>query len=86
MCNLPSSIPSGQSNVQYDGAEKYDYPSIGQIARALRDQDIIPIFAVTSNVRNIYEVSLLHQSFDCDILVHSIASNCSLHTSKCCHV
>ena len=41
----------------YEGYGTYDYPSIGQIARALSENEIIPIFAVTNNVRNIYEVS-----------------------------
>jgi len=57
-CRMPISIPPGDSFVSYDGAEEYDYPSIGQIGNALSEQEIIPIFAVTNEVVNIYEVSL----------------------------
>jgi len=55
-CRLPDAIPSGQSFVSYEDSEVYDYPSVGQIAQALRDQDIIPIFAATNDVQPIYEV------------------------------
>ncbi|MEO1559326.1 MAG: hypothetical protein AAFS12_06720, partial [Cyanobacteria bacterium J06632_19] len=37
-----------------------DYPSIGQVANALRESNIIPIFAVTNNVTSTYQ-SLVSQ-------------------------
>lgn len=43
--------------MSYEDAEIYDYPSVGQIARALREQEIIPIFAATSSQQPLYEVS-----------------------------
>ena len=33
-----------------------DYPSVGQIAQALRENDIIPIFAAEADALAIYEV------------------------------
>ena len=33
-----------------------DYPSIGQVAHALRENDIIPIFAVQETVEKLYQV------------------------------
>ena len=59
ICRLPNAIPSGQSHVNYNDAEVYDYPSVGQIAQALREEEIIPIFAAVSSVRNFYAVSLI---------------------------
>ena len=38
-------------------AELLDYPSVGQIALALREQDIIPIFAAEQGARRFYDVS-----------------------------
>ena len=43
--------------MNYQDALKYDYPSVGQIAQALRTQDIIPIFAAQQGVREFYDVS-----------------------------
>jgi hypothetical protein len=45
-------------NVEYQDSLTYDYPSVGQIAQALRDQDIIPIFAAEQAVVNFYRVSI----------------------------
>ena len=39
------------------GSELYDYPSVGQIAQALTEQDIISIFATTQDFLNLYQVS-----------------------------
>lgn len=48
--------PSSGREVNYQDALKYDYPSVGQIAQALRTQDIIPIFAAQQGVREFYDV------------------------------
>ena len=37
-----------------------DYPSIGQIAEKLRDNDIIPIFAAEENAKPIYDVRMVY--------------------------
>ena len=42
--------------MEYMDAELYDYPSVGQIAQALREQDIIPIFAAERDARDFYDV------------------------------
>ena len=47
----------GENVVEYDQSLVYDYPSVGQIAQALREQDIIPIFAAEQSVREFYDVS-----------------------------
>nr|CAB38100.1 integrin beta subunit [Suberites domuncula] len=39
----------------YDDWITYDYPSIGQIAQALRENDIIPIFAAEARALPVYE-------------------------------
>lgn len=36
-----------------------DYPSVGQIARKLEEQNVQPIFAVTEDVSQIYKVSVI---------------------------
>ena len=33
-----------------------NYPSIGQVAHALRENDIIPIFAVQERIESLYQV------------------------------
>ena len=43
--------------VDYQDWDTLDYPSIGQIALALRQQDIIPIFAAEAGARAFYDVS-----------------------------
>ncbi len=48
----------GASYVSYMDTEIYDYPSVGQIATALREEGIIPIFAATFDTLNIYSVSI----------------------------
>ena len=55
-CRLPDAIPANDEFVPYEDSDIFDYPSVGQIAQALRDQDIIPIFAATNDVQPIYEV------------------------------
>lgn len=57
-CRMPRAIPPNASFVSYTGADAYDYPSIGQLATAIREQEIIPIFATTRRQENIYQVSL----------------------------
>ncbi|KAI5107344.1 integrin beta-2 [Silurus meridionalis] len=42
-------------NNKYSKSNTWDYPSVGQIARKLEEQNIQPIFAVTKNVSQIYE-------------------------------
>ena len=49
--------PTAGEEVDYNDWDLYDYPSIGQIAEALRRNDIIPIFAAESRARPIYDVS-----------------------------
>ena len=46
----------------YDDWITLDYPSIGQIAQALRENDIIPIFAAESRALPVYEVWLYKKS------------------------
>ena len=46
------------AEVDYNDWDVYDYPSIGQIAELLRQEDIIPIFAAEANARPIYDVRL----------------------------
>lgn len=46
------------NGVDYEDSLTYDYPSVGQIAQALREQDIIPIFAAEANVRHFYDVGI----------------------------
>lgn len=41
----------------YDDWITLDYPSVGQIAQALRDNDIIPIFAAQASALPAYQVS-----------------------------
>ena len=43
---------------EYNDWDIYDYPSIGQIAEALRRNDIIPIFAAEARAKPIYDVSM----------------------------
>ena len=40
----------------YECVIPQDYPSVGQIAQALRENDIIPIFAAEADALAIYEV------------------------------
>nr|AAB66911.1 integrin subunit betaPo1 [Ophlitaspongia tenuis] len=57
ICRLPNSGPhTGSVPVEYMDAELFDYPSVGQIAQALREQDIIPIFAAQRDAREFYDV------------------------------
>ncbi|MCI4378656.1 hypothetical protein PGIGA_G00218320 [Pangasianodon gigas] len=42
-------------NNMYSMSNTWDYPSVGQIARKLEEQNIQPIFAVTEDVSHIYE-------------------------------
>lgn len=58
-CMLPDEIAPGASFVEYQDSLTFDYPSVGQIAQALRDQDIIPIFAAQQLVREFYDVSCM---------------------------
>lgn len=44
------------AQVDYQDWDVYDYPSIGQIAEALRRNDIIPIFAAEARALPVYEV------------------------------
>lgn len=44
--------------VNYNDWITLDYPSFGQIAQALRDNDIIPIFAAQASALPIYEASV----------------------------
>lgn len=46
-----------RTEVDYNEWNVYDYPSIGQIAQMLRQNDIIPIFAAEANAKPIYDVS-----------------------------
>ena len=56
-CMMPNDGPhTGDEPVEFMNAETLDYPSVGQIAQALRDQDIIPIFAAERNALDFYEV------------------------------
>lgn len=48
---------TGPGIVEYMNSLTYDYPSVGQIAQALRQEDIIPIFAAEQSVREFYDVS-----------------------------
>ncbi|XP_036400959.1 integrin beta-2-like isoform X1 [Megalops cyprinoides] len=41
-------------NLMYSKSNKLDYPSVGQVARKLAENNIQPIFAVTSNMEQIY--------------------------------
>lgn len=66
VCMLPDGIPSGASFVEYSESLTYDYPSVGQIAQALRDQDIIPIFAAEQSVRAFYDVSIARCVYVCE--------------------
>ncbi|KAM9487418.1 integrin beta-2 [Clarias gariepinus] len=43
------------SNHMYSKSNTWDYPSVGQIARKLEEQNIQPIFAVTEDVSLIYK-------------------------------
>lgn len=43
------------NNNMYSMSNHWDYPSVGQIARKLEEQNIQPIFAVTEDVSLIYE-------------------------------
>ncbi|XP_067881888.1 integrin beta-7-like, partial [Heterodontus francisci] len=42
-------------NGLYTASELYDYPSVGQLAQTLSEQNIQPIFAVTENTLSIYQ-------------------------------
>lgn len=42
-----------------------DYPSVGQLAMQLEENNIQPIFAVTENVKNVYMV-MLNTSFNAE--------------------
>ena len=44
------------TEVDYNDWNVYDYPSIGQIAEALRRNNIFPIFAAEANAKPIYDV------------------------------
>lgn len=48
--------------VDLPDTELFDYPSVGQIAQALTEQNIISIFLTTQDneTRNIYDVRKLH--------------------------
>ena len=50
-----------QPQTDYNEWNVYDYPSIGQIAEALRRNDIIPIFAAERRAKPIYDVSTLYR-------------------------
>lgn len=60
VCRVPPQ--SGDTPVDLPDTELYDYPSVGQIAQALREQNIIPIFAAQEDVMDFYTVSLIVQS------------------------
>lgn len=49
---------------EYNDWDVYDYPSIGQIAEALRRNDIIPIFAAEARAKPIYDVSISSVNVD----------------------
>ena len=46
------------NGAEYDDWITLDYPSIGQIAQALRENDIIPIFAAEARALPVYQVRL----------------------------
>lgn len=50
-----SGQPTMSTPVEYDDWDTQDYPSVGQIAEALREFDIIPIFAAEMSALPIYE-------------------------------
>ena len=54
---LPGEFPEGANLVEYEQSLMFDYPSVGQIAQALRERDIIPIFAAEQRVIEFYRVS-----------------------------
>ena len=54
MCRVPSQ--SGNTPVDLPDTTLYDYPSVGQIAQALREENIIPIFAAQEDVMDFYTV------------------------------
>lgn len=47
---------NGDTPIDLPDADLYDYPSVGQIAQALREQNIIPIFAAQEDVMDFYTV------------------------------
>ena len=52
--------PNLPADTVYDKSKYLDYPSIGQLRAAFKDNKIQPIFAVTKEVRSLYEVKALH--------------------------
>ncbi|XP_015214761.1 integrin beta-2 [Lepisosteus oculatus] len=42
-------------NNRYTKSDELDYPSVGQLAQKLSENNIQPIFAVTDNVQNVYK-------------------------------
>lgn len=48
---------SADATVDLPDSNIFDYPSVGQIAQALRENDIIPIFAAQEDVSDFYDVS-----------------------------
>lgn len=62
--------------VEYEDAVKYDYPSLGQLREKLAQYDILPIFAVTSEVQQLYS-DLASQLVDIGAQVATLARDSS---------
>ena len=59
MCRvMRDQAAAGDETVDLPDSDLFDYPSVGQIAQALRENDIIPIFAAQEDVSDFYDVSI----------------------------
>lgn len=55
---LQGANPYLPNAIVYDKSQEQDYPSIGQLSAVCKENKMQPIFAVTKEVRGLYEVGL----------------------------